>query len=864
MGADFLRLSRLLDLSAENRIITNIGNAGTDFDTSGGLALAGNLVVEGNFSVNGTTTTVNSTTLLIDDKNIDLAHSPSGSVGNNAAVDGGGISLISSQGNKTFNWVNSTSAWTSSEHLNLASGKSFYLNGIILRDVTETLTNKTLTSPVLNVSVSGTAIKDEDNMSSNSATHLATQQSIKAYIDAGNTLGGLTDVTITSVADNNFFQYDSSISKWVNRITPEINDSGADHQYIFAVGNLAANRTITLPVLTGGDTFVFEAHTQTLTNKTLTSPVLDTGISGSAFKDEDDMSSNSNVSVASQQSIKAYIDTQLTAEDLDVTTDSGTIAIDLDSEILTIAGGTGLGSSATGNTVTLAIDSTVVTLTGTQTLTNKTLTTPQLNDSATDHQYIFAVGNLVADRTVTFPVLTGNDTFVFEAHTQTLTNKTLTSPVLDTSISGSAFKDEDNFSSNSNVSVASQQSIKAYVDTQITAQDLDVTTDSGTIAIDLDSEIFTIAGGTGLGSSAASNTVTLAIDSTVVTLTGTQTLTNKTLTSPVLTTPQINDSATDHQYIFVVGNLAADRTVTLPLLTVNDTFVFEAHTQTLTNKTLTNPVLDGTLSGTAFLDEDNFTSNSAIAVASQQSIAAYIAAQITAEDLDVTSDSGTIDIDLNSETLTIAGGTGLDSAASGTTVTLNIDSTVATLTGTQTLTNKTLTAPKIVNDGFIADANGAEQIIFVTTGSAVNELTITNGSTGVPATIASSGESNIGLRISGSGTGGVILHGVATKGSYLEFGVKQTTVPDDPSTELARMYLKEVDSNNNAIAVKIQKAGIVREVEITSPKAVCAICGSEDGAKDPIYNFAKSIMILDLWCGHSFEIPMQWSQINGD
>jgi len=378
MGADFLRLSRLLDLSAENRIITNIGNAGTDFDTSGGLALAGNLVVEGNFSVNGTTTTVNSTTLLIDDKNIDLAHSPSGSVGNNAAVDGGGISLISSQGNKTFNWVNSTSAWTSSEHLNLASGKSFYLNGIILRDVTETLTNKTLTSPVLNVSVSGTAIKDEDNMSSNSATHLATQQSIKAYIDAGNTLGGLTDVTITSVADNNFFQYDSSISKWVNRITPEINDSGADHQYIFAVGNLAANRTITLPVLTGGDTFVFEAHTQALTNKTLTSPVLDTGISGSAFKDEDDMSSNSNVSVASQQSIKAYIDTQLTAEDLDVTTDSGTIAIDLDSEILTIAGGTGLGSSATGNTVTLAIDNTVATLTGTQTLTNKTLTSPIL------------------------------------------------------------------------------------------------------------------------------------------------------------------------------------------------------------------------------------------------------------------------------------------------------------------------------------------------------------------------------------------------------------------------------------------------------------------------------------------------------
>jgi hypothetical protein len=49
---------------------------------------------------------------------------------------------------------------------------------------TLTLTNKTLTSPVLNTGVSGTAVKDEDNMASNSATHLATQQSIKAYVDA--------------------------------------------------------------------------------------------------------------------------------------------------------------------------------------------------------------------------------------------------------------------------------------------------------------------------------------------------------------------------------------------------------------------------------------------------------------------------------------------------------------------------------------------------------------------------------------------------------------------------------------------------------------------------------------------------------
>jgi hypothetical protein len=79
-----------------------------------------------------------------------------------------------------------------------------------------------------------------------------------------------------------------------------------------------------------------------------------------------------------------------------------------------------------------------------------------------------------------------------------------------------------------------------------------------------------------------------------VTLTGTQTLTNKTLTSPVLTTPQINDTSSDHQYVLAVNELAADRTVTLPLLGANDTFVFADFAQELTNKTLNASVAKGT------------------------------------------------------------------------------------------------------------------------------------------------------------------------------------------------------------------------------------------------------------------------------
>jgi hypothetical protein len=64
------------------------------------------------------------------------------------------------------------------------------------------------------------------------------------------------------------------------------------------------------------------------------------------------------------------------------------------------------------------------------------------------------------------------------------------------------------------------------------------------------------------------------------------TLTNKTLTQPVLGVPRILDSSEDHRYIFGVSELTADRTITLPLLSTNDEFVFKAHSQTLSNKTI--------------------------------------------------------------------------------------------------------------------------------------------------------------------------------------------------------------------------------------------------------------------------------------
>jgi hypothetical protein len=118
---------------------------------------------------------------------------------------------------------------------------------------------------------------------------------------------------------------------------------------------------------------------------------------------------------ANHAATKSYVDSVTTAQDLDFQGDTGgALAIDLDSESLTIAGGTGLDSIGSGNTVTINIDSTVATLAG----------------------------------------------------SQVLSNKTLASPVLEGAISGTSIKDEDDLISDSASHLATQQSIKAYVDAQ--------------------------------------------------------------------------------------------------------------------------------------------------------------------------------------------------------------------------------------------------------------------------------------------------------------------------------------------------------------------------------------------------------------
>lgn len=103
----------------------------------------GDVTVDGNLTVNGTTTTVNSTTITVDDKNIELGSTASPT---DVGADGGGITLKGDT-DKTLSWVDATDAWTSSENVDLASGKAYYIAG------TQVLTGNTLGAGIVSSSL---------------------------------------------------------------------------------------------------------------------------------------------------------------------------------------------------------------------------------------------------------------------------------------------------------------------------------------------------------------------------------------------------------------------------------------------------------------------------------------------------------------------------------------------------------------------------------------------------------------------------------------------------------------------------------------------------------------------------------------
>jgi hypothetical protein len=185
---------------------------------AGNTTITGDITVSGNLTINGTTTNINSTDLLVEDKNIILGDVTTPS---DATADGGGITLKGAT-DKTFNWIDATDSWTASEHIDLASGKTYKIGnttianstalgtGILASSLTSVGTLSSLTlggaaSGITTLAAGNTTITGFANVSStlqvgNNITNGLGNTSAPSYTFTGDTDTGMFSPTANTLA----------------------------------------------------------------------------------------------------------------------------------------------------------------------------------------------------------------------------------------------------------------------------------------------------------------------------------------------------------------------------------------------------------------------------------------------------------------------------------------------------------------------------------------------------------------------------------------------------------------------------------------------------------------------------------------
>ena len=238
--------------------VTGATTLSSTLAVTGNATMSGNLTVSGDLTVNGTTTNINTTNLVVEDKNVVLADV---TTPNNTTADGGGITLKGTT-DKTLNWVNATGAWTSSEDFNLLSGKVYEINGASVLSATSLgsgVTGSSLTS----VGTIGTGTW-QGTIVAGQYGGTGVNNSGKTITLGGNlTTSGAFATTLTSTgATNVTLPTTGTLATLANSET--FTNKTLTSPVISSIVNTG---TLTLPTST--DTLVGRATTDTLTNKSI-------------------------------------------------------------------------------------------------------------------------------------------------------------------------------------------------------------------------------------------------------------------------------------------------------------------------------------------------------------------------------------------------------------------------------------------------------------------------------------------------------------------------------------------------------------------------------------------------------------------